>query len=270
MKISAKLFVKMPKIASDINVSRKSMISKRINRRFLISSFQIGKSCNLNRSSNEIYVCSMKNLTDEQDELKKICRRFSGSTRTLTHLREKMNVKDFVSLLNCFPGLEKSSVESNLGGSDEQDFNYRQILISFEDSVEISSNQTSFSEYSLSSFKDGKFKLVESYLESVSESESFFDCCDSCSSNFRIRDLCKDIRSTTQMSDEDSYELYSEPSKETIILRKNEIKSAKEYLEVEFKQSRFPLNISTKLLVVSTVLVISTLIAFKLASLSKI
>lgn len=82
------------------------------------------------RKFNEVYVCS----TDcSGAELKELCRRFAGTTRPLTNLREMLSVKEFVQLLDCFPDLRKSAGENELG--DKPAAEGRNILIYFTDDV---------------------------------------------------------------------------------------------------------------------------------------
>lgn len=94
----------------------------------------------MKRNSKEIYVCLTKNLSDDQDELRSIFQRFSGTTRTLPYLRENLRVKEFVQLLNYFPDLLKCQHERNeiLKESDE----FHEILISFDTKEDCASDDS--------------------------------------------------------------------------------------------------------------------------------
>lgn len=84
---------------------------------------------------SEIYVCSSTNLNDDQQDVKLICRKFTGTTRSLSFLRENLTVKEFVQVLNCFPVLKTSLSEVETSGDEtgETVFDDREIWISFFD-----------------------------------------------------------------------------------------------------------------------------------------
>lgn len=80
-----------------------------------------------------MYVCSSKNLENNQSNLKSICQSFAGTSQPLTFLREKLKVKDFVHLLNCFPKLKNACGDIADGGENSSHLDYREIMIFFDD-----------------------------------------------------------------------------------------------------------------------------------------
>lgn len=65
--------------------------------------------------------------------MKEICQRFSGSTKSLTSLRQKLNVKDFTQVLNSFPSLRKRQLIGDMKKSAEDvNAELSGIMIHFE------------------------------------------------------------------------------------------------------------------------------------------
>lgn len=98
----------------------------------------------MKRNLNEIYVCSEKNLRDDQDELKKICQRFAGTTRPLTFLRKNLTVKEFVHVLDFFPELR---IQVDVKDFDDECSNVlsanHEVLIFFGESDNLMSRMSS-------------------------------------------------------------------------------------------------------------------------------
>lgn len=252
----------------------------------------------------------MENLSDEQDELKKICKRFSGSTTPLTQLREKLNVKNFVQLLNCFPDLQKSVAGCDAEFSGETILNMHQILIHFDDCENLSPFRAE-EENSASSIKnDNKyyFPLPETSLESFLKSNSFSNHSDACRSTFSIKGQSGNIQKSTEIADEESNASDSDTSSfsdrcdccqsncsikglckdiqksteitdennsgaETLTFQCQHRETLKESLQTKPEAPETPIfffKITTKLIVVTTVVIVSTLLAMKLASLNKL
>lgn len=130
------------------------------------------KTFDIKRTFNEIYACSVKNLRDDQDELRKISQRFAGTTRPLTFLRENLSVKEFVQILDFIPELGKQM--SMLGNEVGDAVFYpstgeREILIFFGESENVIVPHTSSS-------LNLEFSSLESFSsEFCSDSESFHD-----------------------------------------------------------------------------------------------
>ena len=132
-------------------------------------------SFDIKRNFSEIYVCSVKDLHDDQDELRKIFIRFSGSTRPLSFLRKNLSVKEFVKILNFFPDLGKqvSCGSGSFFNADiESTKSEREILIFFGESENVIATDTSSKKSSLFSHQKHKFSSIESFS---SENESFFE-----------------------------------------------------------------------------------------------
>lgn len=108
----------MQKIPVEAVSSRQSFLCTSIY--FLFLQKSVRHISNQKGNWKEIYVLSAENLSAEEDELKKICQRFSGSTRSLTCLREKLSVKDFVKMLNSFPAFRKSQLIGDAVKSDKE------------------------------------------------------------------------------------------------------------------------------------------------------
>jgi hypothetical protein len=114
----------------------------------------------------------VKNLRDDQDELKKICQRFAGTTRPLTFLRECLSVKEFVLILDFIPDLGK---QASLEGDGVNDTTFheanseREILIFFGD---VENVIVPYSSPVL--ITNQKYSSLESFpSDFTSESESF-------------------------------------------------------------------------------------------------
>lgn len=130
------------------------------------------------RKFNEVYVCS---ADCSGDELKELCRRFAGTTRPLTNLREMLSVKEFVQLLDCFPDLRKSAGENELG--DKPANEGRNILIYFTSDVD--SNDVTQNEPPDNFTEDSEFKFHahDSATSSFASNESTANDTDSESSS---------------------------------------------------------------------------------------
>jgi hypothetical protein len=102
-----------------------------------------------------------------------ICRRFSGTTRTLSSLRAELNVKDLVCVMNHFPGLQKSSEMRNEMHAEIEEA--KEILIRFDELDKSISDDTEsgFSQLEKDSEMDRSPISSESEADSVVTSESF-------------------------------------------------------------------------------------------------
>lgn len=112
-------------------------------------------------------MCSVKNLRDDQDELKKICGRFAGTTRPLSFLRANLNVKEFVQILDFIPDLRQ---QVSVVGKEHGDATFTEsteILIFFGESENV------FVPHVPSSLFTTNLESLSS--EFCSESESFHD-----------------------------------------------------------------------------------------------
>ncbi|CRL00607.1 CLUMA_CG013867, isoform A [Clunio marinus] len=82
------------------------------------------------KSFKQIHVFKPENVNEDHDELNRICSRYSGTAKSLSFLRGELGVKTVVQLLNYFPELEKSFIESsgelqdNIDGDDSLIFIY--------------------------------------------------------------------------------------------------------------------------------------------------
>lgn len=114
-------------------------------------------------------MCSEKNLKDDQDELKKICQRFAGTTRPLTYLRNNLTVKEFVHVLNFFPDLR---VQVDVAAVDDAALNElsgnNEVLIFFGESDLLKDRLSSSKSLWI---KNVEFSPTESF-SSIFDSES--------------------------------------------------------------------------------------------------
>lgn len=226
----------------------------------------------------EIYVFSAKNLSDDQEELKNICQKYSGMTMPLTYMREKLRVKEFVQLLNCFPFSLKPQVSiQDIGEasakSDEFVENHK-ILIYFDVNDDDSVSQNSLTESS--SVSSDEEVESPSFVTSSEISEESDDGFQRGSSTFCIKkdsfDLLNDMRKARALRSEKSLvclvhnDVMESSPKLDPKLRTETIATAAKTLPEEEKLKspnalKF-LNIRN-VLVLSSVIVVSTFIAIK-------
>lgn len=115
---------------------------------------------------SEIFVCSPKN---DADELSKICRQFSGTTRSLSFLSETLNVKDLVRVIDFFPELNRKQTGKGFG--DVVGSRSGEIFIHFE-SPEKSDGRMTDEDSIEESIKVGTLSSSES---TITSSESSFE-----------------------------------------------------------------------------------------------
>lgn len=200
----------MQKIGFNIFPVSRYLLSLNISIKLLLS--QERETDNLKKNSNEIYVCLKKNLGDDQEELKKICQRFSGTTQSLTYLRKNLIVKEFVQLLNYFPEFLTSQV-SNYKPIGE----VREILIKFDacdDDNDFDSQEsfTSLKSQSISTNESSNVLLSDSSF-SGSSSEEFIESFQTSfcikKDSFTVLNVMNKMRAKGY---EKTIEFYSEPS----------------------------------------------------------
>ena len=178
-------------------------------------------------------------------------------------------------LLNNFPDLKRTAFQVDALGdaiepSEGNSLNLHQILIHFGVSKDDSSEP-----WNTSTLREKTPKTTSEHSsETISESGSFTDNCDDCSANFNIKDLCTDIKKFNESSTDIEADSYSEVSSNAEIYPVIEEEILKQPVEskTQINEDLKPKNgfkISTKLIIVSTIVVVSSLLVFKIASLNK-
>lgn len=149
----------------------------------------------LKRTFKEVLVCSTTCLEDDQKDLKRICKKFSGTKRSLSFLRQNLTVRDFVKFLNGFDQLGKVFPKN----SDQEDsFDESQILIHFDDDETSNSLKPSCDQSSCAS---SEISCNSSSLTSTNNSQSSFDNEDSESlSNYENEDCEVEIQELGRIS----------------------------------------------------------------------
>jgi hypothetical protein len=93
----------------------------------------------------------MKNIEEDQEELRKIFQRFSGQIRSLTSLRENLSVREFARVLNFLPKLARQiscgDIRFTSRGLKKSE---RGILIFFRESKNVIGPRASFCRFAKS------------------------------------------------------------------------------------------------------------------------
>lgn len=250
-------------------------------------------------------VCPSTCFIDDQTELKSICRKFSGTKKSLSFLKKNLNVREYAKFLNCFDKMEK--VRWNRDERDDSEilihFNHDQssddarrlktiddesIPSESEDSVLLAPSTKSFcgsiSEDSIDgnvSDQDdatlGSNKYAESSFSSFimsSNSSDFGNDCEasdeiqelSGSSKFSVKDSLTLIRRFKTRGDQISVDGNEIESSGSISIDEDNGAVVKFKKNSKKETRRFTLTFSQKIVLASMVLLLTLkLVAFRLS-----